>query len=54
MLERESQAHSEDAANARDYITARSLAEASERLLAARITLGTFDVTLRKRSSLSL
>ena len=54
MLERESQAHSEDAANARDYITARSLAEASERLLAARITLGTFDVTLCKRSSLSL
>ena len=35
-LEHESRAHAQDASNARDYVTARTLAEASERLKQAR------------------
>jgi hypothetical protein len=38
-LEHESRAHAQDASNARDYVTARTLAEASERLGQARESL---------------
>jgi hypothetical protein len=38
-LERDSQTHAQDAANARDYVTARTLTEAKERLTQARKVL---------------